>query len=379
MTAQSHNIVIATGIYPPDIGGPSTYVTALVERFVKAGHGVKIITFTDQEDSVEHADKSEIIRISRQRSMIGRYWKMFRVLWRERRWATLFYAHDLISVGFPSALVRLCTTRLRLVIRLGGDFLWEQAYNRGWTTQTLTGYYTTAKSIREKVYLALYRFVLGQCDRIIFSTQWQARLYQKVHRVSEERVQVIANPFPTVQPTQSHHPSDEPFSILFAGRLIPLKNVDRLISAVGAVPGATLTLVGHGPSRSQLQRRVVEQGIGERVSIRHAVPHAELLQLIQDHHCVVVPSISEVSPNLVLECIALGVPVIVTKECGFVDEFSQLIFVDPMSTEEITAAIKKLTDTKTYTEYRQQLQTINTSRNWDMVAKEHLELFARCV
>ena len=45
--ALSLTIVIATPLYPPDVGGPATYAHELRERFIAAGHSVALVTFSD--------------------------------------------------------------------------------------------------------------------------------------------------------------------------------------------------------------------------------------------------------------------------------------------------------------------------------------------
>ena len=45
-------ILIATGIYPPDVGGPATWVKFFAEEFTKRGHKMAVVTYSDkpQED-----------------------------------------------------------------------------------------------------------------------------------------------------------------------------------------------------------------------------------------------------------------------------------------------------------------------------------------
>ncbi len=60
-------------------------------------------------------------------------------------WADVVYAHDLVSVGLPCALAKFLKPRTKLVVRLGGDFLWEKAYNNNWTDKPLSSYYQEPK------------------------------------------------------------------------------------------------------------------------------------------------------------------------------------------------------------------------------------------
>lgn len=89
------------------------------------------------------------------------------------------------------------------------------------------------------------------------------------------------------------------------GRLEPGKRFDRLIRAVGAVPGATLLLVGDGSARGALERLAEIEGVADRVHFTGAVGHPREMLCAMDVFA---------SPDLqtfglaVLEAIAAGLP-----------------------------------------------------------------------
>jgi len=53
-------IIIACEIYPPDIGGPATFVKNIIPVLKQAGHQIQVITYADSNDSADG-----VIRISR--------------------------------------------------------------------------------------------------------------------------------------------------------------------------------------------------------------------------------------------------------------------------------------------------------------------------
>ena len=68
-------------------------------------------------------------------------------------------------------------------------------------------------------------------------------------------------------------------TFVFAGRLVPQKNLPLAIAAFSGVPGGSLVVIGDGVSRDELDRAIAERGVGDRVDVKGALPRAEALAL----------------------------------------------------------------------------------------------------
>ncbi|HEU4346679.1 MAG TPA: glycosyltransferase [Actinoplanes sp.] len=90
------------------------------------------------------------------------------------------------------------------------------------------------------------------------------------------------------------------------GRLEPGKRFDRLIRAIGEVPGAVLLLVGDGSARSALERLAVIERVADRVVFAGAVGHVREMLCAMD--VFVSPSEHESFGLAVLEALAAGLP-----------------------------------------------------------------------
>ncbi|MDD5072011.1 MAG: GtrA family protein [Patescibacteria group bacterium] len=364
-------ILIATGIFPPDIGGPATYTKTLCEELPKLGCEVKVVTYG--EAGIE-SNGSQVFKVSRKQNIIFRYFKYFwQVLGLAGR-ADIIYAHDLVSVGLPCALVKFLKPKTKLVVRLGGDFLWEKAYDNGWTDKPLSRYYEEQKNFSEKFFLYVYKFVLSKCDKIIFSTLWQKEIYEKYLKVKPEKVFVIDNIFPEFIPPEKLFGGGR--RILLAGRLIKLKNFAKIFEVVKRLPEINLLVIGEGPEEENLKKLARKLKIENRLSFKKRLAWPELAEEIFGSFLVLAPSITEISPNLVLECLKLKKPVLVTRECGFYNTYKEkLIFIDPFNGDDIKEKIVRLLDGNNYDNYLREIKTINTERGKIDLARDHYNFF----
>ncbi len=369
-------IVLATGVYPPDIGGPSTYVKKLAVLLKEAGHAVTIVHFAATTREYDDAG-IRVYAVGRDQNVAGRYFGFFKRLWTLSGEIDLLYAFDIVSVGIPAALVRFFKPRLTLVARLGGDFLWEKAFNNGWTTAALSTYFSESKNGYERLMMFLNRTILRQADGLIFSTAWQKELYEKTFGAVPGVSTVIENAVPRSTAAMADSAPKEYLDVVFAGRFIKLKNLSLLIAAVAEVPGARLTLIGTGPDEERLKNEVRTRGLENRVTWVATLPHDELQERVRAAGVVVVPSISEISPNVVFEAISQGVPVLVTRETGINEELKKVLMTfDPFNKEELRAALMRLTDPEAYRQYRDAVRGITQSRGWVDVARDHETYFS---
>ena len=103
---------------------------------------------------------------------------------------------------------------------------------------------------------------------------------------------------------------------LTVGNLIELKGVHIAIEALARVPDVTLLIVGKGPQEQELRLLVERLGLDTRVRFLGAIPHARLCDYYNVADTVVHASSREGMPNVVLEAIACGTPVVATRVGG---------------------------------------------------------------
>lgn len=360
-------IVLATGIYPPDIGGPSTYVAQLAGDLARKGHAVTVITYAWQAGTEQDGPQAcawKVVRV-RRRGVILRWVRFARALRRYAADAECIECFSSVSTGIPLRMARLRGPKT--ILRLGGDFLWERWTDAGGEA-SLAEWYAGKRSAAVRW---LASWLLRPFDCIVFSSELQRELYRRYYPYLPPHT-VIENAVPAVLPHA--HTAHTPFRLLFLGRLVAFKNVGNLLQAVAGMDSVTLTIAGSGPREWAWNRLAEELGcrhvafIGER--------HGnEKLRLLLEHDLLVLPSLTEISPHVALEARAAGLPVLLTQEHGLPASLSSGMLVAALRTpSEIRDAITHAR--RTYSALSAQAMQPLPPRSFVDVAGEHLRVFS---
>lgn len=109
---------------------------------------------------------------------------------------------------------------------------------------------------------------------------------------------------------------EAPGYFLFVGRLRIRKGVEVLLEAMKALPEARLSIAGDGEHREALERRAAELGLGSAVRFLGRCGAGRVRGLLRGARALVVPSIYEGMPLVVLEAMEAGLPVIASRVSG---------------------------------------------------------------
>jgi teichuronic acid biosynthesis glycosyltransferase TuaC len=105
-------------------------------------------------------------------------------------------------------------------------------------------------------------------------------------------------------------------TILCVGNLLPVKGHDLAIETVAGLAAATLLIAGEGPERARLETMASAAGLTDRVRLLGNRSQSELIDLYAAADVLLLPSLSEGMPNVVLEALACGLPVVATAVGG---------------------------------------------------------------
>lgn len=323
-------IVIATGIYPPEIGGPALYAEGVKKALEASGHRAPLVLFGSLRklpSGVRHL----LYGIKLFFASVG---------------ADAIFAFDTYSVGVPAAFVGMLL-RKPVLIRVGGDFAWESYVERTGDLVPLPQLYEHLDRLnnKERVAFRSVRWMLNHAT-LVFNTRWLINVWEDYYDLDEARCHVVENVIP-----ERIAPQESSGEVLVFGRNLKLKNQSAFRKAFEAAH-TNLSLV----ELSSMSRD-------------------ELFSRIARAHAVAVPSISDVAPNSVIDALRCGKPFLLTKYSGYAEQFREYgVIVDPLSESDMISGIQDLADTSKYQALCERVRAFKTVRMYKDVAREMLEL-----
>lgn len=134
--------------------------------------------------------------------------------------------------------------------------------------------------------------------------------------------------------------------LITVGHLIDRKGQLLVIEALRTLPDATLILVGDGPNRTAIEKRIATAGLGDRVRLRGALPHDALPALFAAADVAVLPSASEGLANVWIEALACGTPIVIADSGGAREVIDRAAAgrIVARTPEAIAAAVRELLD-----------------------------------
>ena len=179
-------VLLVTGIFPPDIGGPATYVPQIAGALSSRGHQVTVLTLSDCLDHDDTEHPFPIVRLSR------RAFKPWRLL---RTVGSIFRLGGRADVLFVNGLaievvVANFLLRKPLVMKIVGDFAWERSVNRGWIGDGFEEFQQRRYGPRVEWLRSLRSWWIRRAHLIIVPSRYLAR-WVSGWGVPEHRLKVV--------------------------------------------------------------------------------------------------------------------------------------------------------------------------------------------
>lgn len=188
------------------------------------------------------------------------------------------------------------------------------------------------------------RFGMAQAMRTIPTSDWRKLVLVRCGVDLADLPTTVNQPSPDIAAT-----GPAPLRLVAVGRLSPEKGQAGLLEAVALLRdrgiALQLTLVGDGPDGDALKAKSQQLGLDDHVHFAGRQDERTALTSIAAADVLVLPSFMEGLPVVLMEAMALGVPVIATRVAGIPelvrDEVSGLLF-DPADWEALADAVAQL-------------------------------------
>ncbi len=331
-------ILIATGIYPPQIGGPATYAKLLYDELPKRGIDVEIATFGD------YLSKPKIIR----------HFLYFLELVRKASDVDLIYVLDPVSVGLPALFASQIRGK-KFFLRIAGDYAWEQGTQRFGVKDSLDDFVGEYQKYpwQVKLFKKIEKYVADGAEKIIVPSVYLQRIVS-AWSVDVSKMRVIYNGFhiEPLRETPSALRQKLRLSgsiIVSVGRLVPWKGMKELIEIMPAilpvVPDAKLIIIGDGPEKNSLEETIRFLNISDKITLTGRLAQEKVFQYVKAADLFVLNTLYEGFSHQIIETMALGTPVITTAVGGnpeIIRNTENGVLVSPRAKEGLLEAIMGL-------------------------------------
>lgn len=172
--------------------------------------------------------------------------------------------------------------------------------------------------------------------------------------------------------------------LLFVGQLQPVKSVDTLIRALsilkneGKLDFETL-IVGEGPLREQLESLAKELQLDEAdISFKGQQAHDKVASYFGAADLLCLPSIREGRPNVIIEALATGLPVVASSVGGIPELINDKngALVPPSSPEKLSQALATSINKKWQ---RKEITEGSNSSSWSHCSEQYYSLFSKII
>jgi glycosyltransferase involved in cell wall biosynthesis len=216
------------------------------------------------------------------------------------------------------------------------------------------------KGVTRDVFAPILRRIVAASDAItVISSYTGQRLREYV-----PRVETVTIPFgaaavekgEAIPESQQTRKLDDPFELLFVGRLVKRKGVNVLLESVALLRDdhrLRIRIVGGGPEQQTLQSETQRLGLGDKVVFEGVVSAERVAELFRGCDALVLPAIvtetgdTEGLGVVLIEAMGYGKPVIASKAGGIVDIVSDGetgVLVPPGDATALAAAIQRAMD-----------------------------------
>lgn len=343
-------IILATGIFPPDIGGPATYSEKLAKEFKKKGVEIRVICYSDFAKYGNY--EFPVIRINRKIPKVIRHFLYFWHLLKLAKNGDLIYSQGTISAGVASLLVSKILKK-KLIVKVVGDEIWERYASKVQLSDNIEVFQRKNYDFFVELMRKIQKMVLKNAQKIVVPSQYLRNIILNWN-IPEKTPEVIYNAVEKIDFDISKKEAQKKIGIfgdilLSIGRLSPWKGFNTLIEVMPDLliknPQFKLVIVGEGEERKNLELRIKNLGLEDNVKLVGKANHQDIPFYFKAADIFILNSEYEGLSHVILEAMQFEIPVIASNIGGnpelIGDNFNGFL-VEYNNQEQIKKAIMRL-------------------------------------
>ena len=307
------NILITVGIFPPDIGGPASFVPKIANHLINMDNKVKIICLADEENLLLE-DELDVLRIKRSTYLPIRWFKTISLIIKYGRKSDILFVNGL---GVEAAIANLYL-RKKIVRKIVGDPVWERFYNKKSTSETFDDFQNQKHNLNVRIQKLIRNWSIRSSEVVITPSDHLKEFINRTNPKTE--VLKINNGVEISEFKRSKTPLHE-FNILINSRLVVQKNIHFVIEAMGSIKNldVNLKIIGEGGEFERLEDLITNLNIQNRVKMIGKVENNLISEYLKTSNLFIQASDYEGLPHSILEAINYEVPILSTEVGGCKD------------------------------------------------------------
>ncbi len=338
-------VLVTVGIFPPDIGGPATFVPKIAKYFQdELNYEIEILTLSDNKNSNINDDFS-VKRIDRNLPIIYRWLKTIFTIYKLGKNKDLIFVNGL---GTETTIANIFLKK-KIIRKIVGDPVWERAYSKAKISESFDEFqvknYGFSISLQKKV----RSFSIKKSDIVVTPSKHLKNFI--VNLGFKNKIEIINNGVFIPEENTNIFTNDQ-INITIVSRLVSHKNIEKIIKAISDLnsPLINLNIIGDGPELNQLQKISLESNNKDNIIFHGKLNRDEIDHIFLNSDIYIQASNYEGLPHSLLEAMSYGIPVLCTPvgECKEIlgNEDRGYILDLPVSKNNIKSKISEIVGEK---------------------------------
>ena len=332
---------MTVGIFPPDIGGPATFVPKIAKYFQdELNYEIEILTLSDNKNSNINDDFS-VKRIDRNLPIIYRWLKTIFTIYKLGKNKDLIFVNGL---GTETTIANIFLKK-KIIRKIVGDPVWERAYSKAKISESFDEFqvknYGFSISLQKKV----RSFSIKKSDIVVTPSKHLKNFILNLG--FKNKIEIINNGVFIPEENTNIFTNDQ-INITIVSRLVSHKNIEKIIKAISDLnsPLINLNIIGDGPELNQLQKISLESNNKDNIIFHGKLNRDGIDHIFLNSDIYIQASNYEGLPHSLLEAMSYGIPVLCTPvgECKEIlgNEDRGYILDLPVSKNNIKSKISQI-------------------------------------
>ena len=338
------DILITVGIFPPDIGGPASFVPKIAKYLINKGHNVKIICLSDKEH-LTYKDDINVIRINRNSPIIFRWLKTIVKIYSNSKKSDLIFVNGL---GTETTIANLFI-RKKVIRKIVGDPVWERVYNKNLIDESFDDFQENNHGLSISLQKMIRNWSINKSNLIITPSQ---HLKNFIDKIGFDKNIFVINNGVNIEQHNKVVLENNIIQLLVVSRLVSQKNIDSIIKAVKVMENENiiLNIVGDGSEINNLKLLVKKYELDKKINFIGKIENTKLNEYLKNADIFIQASNYEGLPHSILEAMNFEIPILSTDVggCSVLLNKGERGYIIPMpvSEVEISEGIRTIIDDK---------------------------------